>query len=501
MARYNAGAKTLIVNQATTFTYAFTGGLITLTGSSGYNVGLVNPTYCPGLVQNFFNATSGSLTISTASGTIKGPALTADTTQTIPTGAVFSLTSDGTNYVLTNDHGGPLLATTAQVNDTLTVSTSTTSPVVQGSTTSAGTLTIKSTGSGSKATAGVLMTDGIASTTTTTGTLVVTGGVGVSENIRAGGTIYGNLSSSNVALDTTGTINGISIGASSRSTGAFTTLGANGAVTIQTTTNNQSYTTTGAGTIGISSGTTGTMDNIAIGNSTRSTGKFTTLDANSSVTLSPSGVGVTISPTGAGNVVISPATAGTIDNMAIGNTTRGAGSFTTLNSNNTVNLTAGGTATNSTTGTLRVTGGAGFTGAIYADGNVTYNRSERVETSTSYYLVAGDVGQHIYMNNSGSGTVYVPNDSRSTIPTGAIIWIYKGNAALTLAAEGGVTVSATGSFNLTEELYVRKRGSNNWVVGHAPTGGSLNITGGSASTISGYKIQSFTGGSATATIA
>jgi len=492
MARYNAGAKTLIVDQATTFTYAFTGGMITLTGSSGYTVGLVNPAFAPGLVQNFYNATSGNLTISTANGIIKGPGLTAATSQTIPTGAMFSLTSDSVNYVLSNNHGGPLLATTAQVNDTLTIGTSTTSPVIQGSTTTAGTLTIRSTGSGSKATAGVRMDDGIASTTSTTGTLVVTGGVGVSENIRSGGTIFGTLNSSNVTLDTTGTINGISIGATTRSTGAFTTLGANGAVTIQTTTNNQSYTTTGAGTITLSSGTVGDIDNMRIGNSTRASGAFTTLSANSTVTLSPSGVGVTISPSGAGNVVIAPATAGTIDNMAIGNTTRGAGSFTTLNANNTVTLNQGATATNSSSGTLRVTGGVGVTGAIYADGNVVYNRVERVEGSTGYYLVAGDVGQHIYMNNGSSGTVYAPNDSRSTIPVGAMIWIYRGNAALTLAAEGGVTISASGPFGPKEELYIRKRGSNDWVVGHDQQTGTLTLTGGSQSSGGGFQIRSFT---------
>ena len=491
MARYNAGAKTLIVNQATTFTYAFTGGLITLTGSSGYTVGLVNPAFAPGLVQNFYNATSGSLTLSTATGTIKGPGLSAAASQTIPTGAMFSLTSDSVNYVLTNNHGGPLLATTAQVNETLTVSTSTTSPVVQGSTTTAGTLTIRSTGSGSKATAGILMDDGIASSSTSTGTLVITGGVGVSGNIRSGGTIVGTINSSNVTLDTTGTINGISIGATSRSTGAFTTLGANGAVTIQTTTNNQSYTTTGAGTISITSGTVGDIDNMRIGNTTRAAGAFTTLSANSTVTLSPSGVGVTISPSGGGNVVIAPATSGTIDNMAIGNTTRGGGSFTTLNANNTVTLNQGSTATNSGTGTLRVTGGVGVTGSIFADGNIVHNRVERVEGSTGYYLVAGDVGQHIYMNNGSAGTVYAPNDSRSTIPVGAMIWIYKGNAALTLAAEGGVTLSATGPFGPKEELYIRKRASNDWVVGHDQQAGTIAMTGGSQSSGSGYQYRIF----------
>jgi hypothetical protein len=252
----------------------------------------------------------------------------------------------------------------------------------------------------------------------------------------------------------------------------------------------------------MSPATAGNINNINIGASTRGTGAFTTLAANSTVTLTPSNAGVTISPTGSGNVVINPATAGTIDNVAIGNTTRGGGSFTVLNANNTVSLTAGGTATNSTTGTLRVTGGVGITGDVYADGLVVYNRFERVETSTSYFLVANDVGKHIFFNNGSAGTVYVPNDSRSSIPVGAIIWIHRGTGnALSLQAEGGVTVSATGTFNAREEISVRKRASNNWVVNHGISGGSLTVTGGSVSSGGGNQYRSFFGGGATAVIA
>ena len=83
---------------------------------------------------------------------------------------------------------------------------------------------------------------------------------------------------------TAGNINNTNIGASTRGTGAFTTLGANNAVTIQTGTNNQSYTTTGAGTITISSGTAGSMDNMNIGATTAGTGRFSTITATSSIT-------------------------------------------------------------------------------------------------------------------------------------------------------------------------------------------------------------------------
>jgi hypothetical protein len=105
-------------------------------------------------------------------------------------------------------------------------------PTVQGSTGTSGTLTILSTTSGTKATAGILMTENIASTTTGTGTLVITGGLGVGGRINA--------------TDYTGTI-----GANSRSTALFTTLGANSTVSFTAGT---ASTTTGSGTLQVTGG-------------------------------------------------------------------------------------------------------------------------------------------------------------------------------------------------------------------------------------------------------
>jgi hypothetical protein len=90
-----------------------------------------------------------------------------------------------------------------------------------------------------------------------------------------------------LALTSTGvgTINNMSIGATTPATGAFTTLSATGAITANTTANNQSYTTTGAGTITISSGTAGTINNMSIGATTALAGTFTNLSATGNVTL------------------------------------------------------------------------------------------------------------------------------------------------------------------------------------------------------------------------
>jgi len=105
-------------------------------------------------------------------------------------------------------------------------------PTIQGSTGTSGTLTILSTTSGTKATAGILMTENIASTTTGTGTLVITGGLGVGGRINA--------------TDFTGTI-----GANTRSTALFTTLGANSTVSFTAGT---ASTTTGSGTLQVTGG-------------------------------------------------------------------------------------------------------------------------------------------------------------------------------------------------------------------------------------------------------
>ena len=90
------------------------------------------------------------------------------------------------------------------------------------------------------------------------------------------------------------------------------------------------YQATGAGSntivIGNASHTAATINgaltatsiqNTPIGSSTRAAGNFTSLDANSTVGLSPANAAVTISPTGTGSVTINPAGASTMNNVTI----------------------------------------------------------------------------------------------------------------------------------------------------------------------------------------
>jgi len=345
MARFNTGAKTLTVSGNTILTYAFTGGIISLTGAPGYGLTLATPVSFPGLTQQVYNATSGDCTVLAAAGTIKGNGFTSNTQQTIPSGAWFTLVSNGTDYIISNNEGGPLVATSGSITTTLAVTTSVRSPTFLGSISSGGTLTLNSTSHATKATAGILMNDGVASTNTTTGTLVVTGGIGASGRINAS--------------DFTGTV-----GANSTSSGAFTTVTASTSITTGSLTSGR---VTYAGTSGI------------LQDSANLTFNGTTLTANTIGAFTLSGT-----VAGGGNQ---------INNIVIGTSTPLAGSFTSLNSNSTTAFTANSSASSTTTGTLRVTGGTGITENLYVGGIFRVNDATASgATNTGCAVFAGGIG-------------------------------------------------------------------------------------------------------------
>lgn len=68
-----------------------------------------------------------------------------------------------------------------------------------------------------------------------------------------------------------------------------------------------------------------------IGAGTANSGKFTTLEATSQVTLNPANQPVDIKPTGTGLLTIQPAAVGQVDNMELGRTAPQAARVTTLN--------------------------------------------------------------------------------------------------------------------------------------------------------------------------
>jgi len=106
--------------------------------------------------------------------------------------------------------------------------------------------------------------------------------------------------------------------------GTVTSVGGTG--TISGITLSGTVTSTGNLTLG---GSLSLISPPAIGSTTPNTGAFSILTVNGAGTSA-----VTLSPTGSGTVTINPTTVGTINNVSIGATTRAAGNFTTLDSNN-----------------------------------------------------------------------------------------------------------------------------------------------------------------------
>lgn len=125
-------------------------------------------------------------------------------------------------------------------------------------------------------------------------------------------------------------INNTVIGNTTPRSGAFTALSATQAITFNTTTNNQSYTTTGAGAITITSGTTGAINNMSIGAITASTGTFTALSATQTVGFNTTTNNQSYITSGAGTITITSGTTGAINNMSIGAITASTGRFTSV---------------------------------------------------------------------------------------------------------------------------------------------------------------------------
>ena len=361
MARFNTGARTLVLSSTTILSYAFTGGIVTLSGAGSYTVTLASPVSFPGTTQVFYNGSSAACTIATPVGELRGAGFTAGAFQTLEAGGSMTFVSDGTNYIIVNTEGNIVIGSTATFTGTLTA------PIHRGSTANSGTLTLRSTSSGTKATAGILMDDGIASTTTTTGTLVVTGGTGVSGQLNVGGTtstFSGNTASSGTTSGTVvvtgglgvsgaiygGSLQGTAVGSSTRSSGAFTSLAANAAVTFTAGTSSSG---TGSGTLVITGGT-GISENLNVG----------------------------------GTII-----GGSLQNTPIGSSTRNSGSFTSLTANTAVTFTQNAGSSNTASGTLVVTGGAGISENLFVGGLLRVNSGTASSgTGSGALVVSGGIG-------------------------------------------------------------------------------------------------------------
>ena len=231
------------------------------------------------------------------------------------------------------------------------------------------------------------------------------------------------------------------IGSTTASTGAFTTLGATGAVSFATTTNNQSYTTTGAGTISISSGTAGSINNMVIGATTAAAGTFTSLTdtsltANSFLYSGTSGLlTTTTAPTNGqlliGSTGLAPVAATLTQGTGIG-IANAAGSITLSNTGVTSAVAGTGISVSGSTGAVTITNTGVTSVALSLPSFITVTGSPVTTTGTLTGTLASQTANTVFIAPNGSAgaptfralayadlplKLYVENPSTPTAPT------------------------------------------------------------------------------------
>lgn len=129
------------------------------------------------------------------------------------------------------------------------------------------------------------------------------------------------------------------------------------------------------------------------------------------------------------------------------------------------------------------------------DGTLNSLVLENTKTS-SHTLQLADRDKVVSFNGAGSQVVTVPNDTSVNFPIGSIVYINRiGSGTLELAAAAGVSLGKTGTFAVNEEIYLRKRAANTWLVIDSPR--NLSGAGGTEASASGFNFHTYTSGSGT----
>lgn len=157
----------------------------------------------------------------------------------------------------------------------------------------------------------------------------------------------------------------------------------------------------------------------------------------------------------------------------ISDTTTNAVFYPVFNSTNTGQLTTASVASSGITFNPS-------TNNLVVAGTVNALRSENLQTG-SYTFALSDRDKCVSMNPSGgNATLTVPPNSSIAFPIGTIIYACNINTTytVTLSPGAGVTLSKSGVFGQYEELYLRKRATDSWIVVAATTNGGATQTGG-----------------------
>ena len=252
------------------------------------------------------------------------------------------------------------------------------------------------------------------------------------------------------------------------STAGLTASG--GAVSLSPANSNVTISPSGTGVLTMSSGAAGTLNNVSLGQSTPLAVTSTTLTATGTVSLSPANADVTLSPTGTGVVTLNPAASGTIDNIAIGGTTRAAGAFTTATA--TTALSAGIAGSNR--GSLLLSGNTSGTITVQpqaAAGTFNFNLPNTAGTSGTP-LISGGGGATAMSWGSLSGNTSVFATTNGALTSGHCVSI---DGSGNLQDSGAACATGSGTVNSgTAGQMTYYASSTNAVSGNA----NANISGG-----------------------
>jgi hypothetical protein len=286
---------------------------------------------------------------------------------------------------------------------------------------------------------------------------------------------------------TGGAIDGTTIGATTATTGKFTTVNASTSVSTPIV----KATSSAGGALQNASGTSQIQWGAGGGNNVTIDVSANLNGTNAQIDISPTGTGhVHINPTGTGSIEMNPTSTGTIDNMTIGATTPKAITGTTITATTFVGSGASLTGVvTSVTGTAPVVSSGGTTPAISmaaATGSVngyltstdwtTFNSKQ---PAGSYLTAVSVVSANGFAGTSSGGTT--PALTLSTSITGLL----KGNGTAISAATSGTDYAPATSG--TSILYGNGAGG----FSNVTVGTGLTFIGGTlASTASGGTVTS-----------
>lgn len=201
--------------------------------------------------------------------------------------------------------------------------------------------------------------------------------------------------------------------------------------------------TVNAGGAAIAGGLTVSSGGAAItGNTSVASGTFTA--SGGAVALSPANANVVISPTGTGVVTIAPATTGTLNNVNIGGTTRGTLAATTGNFNSTLTTTSTfncGGVLNQTAGGINVSGtrSSGPSSSFFMDWDGSAARFNTDGAAFRFLTGSGgDMEQVRFLHTASASRYHTFTGGNGTNP----IWASSAGGLTITPASGQLTVNA-----------------------------------------------------------